>query len=73
MSNSVMFQQNTFPFDAKADQVNCLLQKGQRILYEEEEGEIISVRPFLVIKTKHRVVCGALQKEIEYVRLQHTH
>ena len=33
-------------------------QKGQKITYEGEEGEIVSVDPFFVIKTRTRVVCG---------------
>ena len=36
-------------------------QRGQRVIYEEEEAEIIRITPLLVIKTKNRVVCGALQ------------
>ena len=73
MSNSAKFQKETLAFNAKAVQVDYFLQKGIRIIYEGEEGEIIRVRPFLVIRTKHRVICGALQKEIEYVRRQNTH
>ena len=36
-------------------------QRGQRIIYEEEEAEIIRITPLLVIRTRNRVVCGALQ------------
>jgi len=43
-----------------ADKVRCLLQTGERILYEGEEAEVISVKPLLVIKTRDRVICGAL-------------
>ena len=39
----------------------CPFQRGQRIIFEEEEAEIIRISPLLVIKTKNRVVCGALQ------------
>jgi len=35
---------------------------GQKILYEGKDAQIIKVKPFLVIKTEDRVVCGALQK-----------
>jgi hypothetical protein len=38
------------------------LEKGQRLIYEGEEAEVICVTPLIVIKTGHRVVCGALQK-----------
>jgi hypothetical protein len=43
-----------------ADRSGCLLQKGQRILYEGEEAHVIKVKPLLVIKTRDRVICGAL-------------
>ena len=37
-------------------------QEGERIMFEGEEGYVIRVTPLLVIKTKKRVVCGALHK-----------
>jgi hypothetical protein len=40
------------------------LEKGQRVIYEGEEAEVICVIPLIVIKTGHRVVCGALQKQL---------
>ena len=40
------------------------LEKGQRVIYEGEEAEVICVIPLIVIKTRHRVVCGALQKQL---------
>ena len=36
------------------------VEKGQKILYEGEEAEVIKVTPVLVLKTKTRVVCGDL-------------
>ncbi len=44
------------------------LQKGQSIMYEGEEAEVISVKPFLVIKTKNSVVCGVLRKQFDNIR-----
>jgi len=41
----------------------ALLEKGQRVIYEGEEAEVVCVTPLIVIKTRHRVVCGALQKQ----------
>jgi len=35
-------------------------KKGDRIIFEGEIGYVIKVKPYLVIKTKNRVVCGAL-------------
>ena len=37
-------------------------QKAKRIIFEGEEAYVIRVKPLLVIKTKDRVVCGALHK-----------
>jgi hypothetical protein len=45
------------------------LQRGQRVIYEEEEAEIIRITPLLVIKTKNRVVCGALQNRFAGVMI----
>jgi len=39
-------------------------QKGQRIIFEGEAGHVIRTTPLLVIKTKNRVVCGALHKHL---------
>jgi hypothetical protein len=40
------------------------LEKGERVIYEGEEAKVICVTPLIVIKTRHRVVCGALQKQL---------
>jgi len=40
------------------------LEKGKRVVYEGEEAEVVCVVPLIVIKTSHRVVCGALQKQL---------
>ncbi len=37
-------------------------QKGKRIIFEGEEAYVIREKPLLVIKTKDRIVCGALHK-----------
>ncbi len=43
-------------------------QKGKRIIFEGEEAYVIRVKPLLVIKTKNRVVCGALHKCLSELR-----
>jgi hypothetical protein len=50
-------------FSCKSDESRqaYTFQRGQRVIFEEEEAEIIRITPLLVIKTKNRVVCGALQ------------
>jgi hypothetical protein len=40
-------------------------QGGQKVRFENEEAEIIRVSPLMVIKTKDRVVCGALRGRIQ--------
>jgi hypothetical protein len=42
-----------------------LLRKGETVIYEGNEAELIRVKPFLVIKLDNRVLCGALHKQIE--------
>jgi len=39
----------------------------QKVRFENEEAEIIRTSPLLVIKTKDRIVCGALHHRIEYL------
>ncbi|MBW1853464.1 MAG: hypothetical protein JRJ00_02090 [Deltaproteobacteria bacterium] len=48
-------------------------QKGQMILYEGKEAEVISVSPMLIIKAGDRVICGALHNRIEFIEEQNTH
>ena len=63
----LMEHQNCAPdFYAQFNRGNCSLQKGQRVVYENEEAEVIREKPLLVIKTKSRVICGALQKWLKY-------
>jgi len=38
---------------------------GQKIIYENEEANIIHVKPLFVIKTRNRAICGSLQNQIE--------
>lgn len=52
---------------ARAEQENLPFKKGQRIIYEKEEAEVIRVKPFFVIKTGKRVICGALQERFEQI------
>lgn len=33
-------------------------REGQKIIYEGEEGEVIRVHPFPIVRTENRVVCG---------------
>jgi hypothetical protein len=45
-------------------------QKGKRIIFEGEEAYVIREKPLLVIKTKNRVVCGALHKCLSELRVK---
>ena len=47
------------------------LRKGQRIIYEGKEAEVIGVKPLLTIKIKDRIICGYLQARIEITKNSH--
>ena len=66
MSSSMELPIDTLVFADRADQLDCLPQKGQKIIFEEEEAEVIREKPLFVIRTKNRVVCGALENQFEY-------
>lgn len=42
-------------------------RSGQKVRFENEEAEIIRMSPFLIIKTKDRIVCGALHHRIDFL------
>ncbi len=42
-------------------------RNGQKVRFENEEAEIVRISPLLVIKTRDRIVCGALHHRIEYL------
>ncbi len=42
-------------------------QKGQSILYEGKEGQVLCLKPLFTIKVEDRVICGALQTLIESI------
>ena len=46
---------------------SCRFRKGQIVLYEGKKAEIISVKPLLIIKVEDRIICGALDKEVELI------
>lgn len=43
------------------------LREGQIVKHEGKEAEVISVKPFLIIKIEDRVICGALHKRIDLI------
>ena len=57
---------DTLAFADRVDRMDCLPQKVQKIIFEEEEAEVIREKPLFVIRTKNRVVCRALQNRFEY-------
>jgi len=56
----------------KAEEIPVLdhdrLQKGDTVLYEGIEAELISVEPLLVIKVEDRIVCGAIHAQVEPIK-----
>jgi len=67
MSKLMECKKAALAFATKAYQEDCPPQKGQRVIYEKEEAEIVSVEPLLVIKTRNRVICGALQERFQHI------
>lgn len=68
MPESFELKHNTTPFNSGAYQSISIFQKGQKILYEGEEAEVISTSPMLIVKTRNAVVCGNIQKSISSVK-----
>jgi len=64
MSKPISFKKDTHAFSSKAKKQDYPFSTGQKIMYEGEEAEIISVKPLLVIKSRNRVVCGDLYKHL---------
>lgn len=50
----------------KGHESNHVFATGQRIIYEGEEGWIIKLNPFVVVKTGSRIICGAVLQKIEH-------
>jgi len=44
------------------------LRKGQRIIYEGKEAEVIGVTPLITIKIEDRIICGSLSGQIEIIK-----
>jgi len=44
-----------------------LIERGQRVIYEGEEAYIINLKPVMVIKTKSKIICGALRDRLKGV------
>jgi hypothetical protein len=66
MSKIIPFPHKQIPFISLLDRAGYQPEKGQKGFYEGEEAQVISINPFMVIRTKNRVVCGALQESFEY-------
>ena len=47
---------------------NCLVKKGEIVMYEGKKAEVIGVTPLLTIKLENRVLCGALHNQIEPIK-----
>jgi len=72
MSNVMEYPNCTSDLDPQFDCGSCLPQKGQRIIYKDEEAEVIRVTPLMVIRTKNGVVCGDLQKRFLCINRRNT-
>jgi len=72
MSKSVSLNKDALPFASKDHQQICPLCKGQIIMYEGEKAKVIRVQPLIVIKTKSRVICGDLYKQLFYTSTKYS-
>jgi len=66
MSKIIPFPHKHVTFISLLDRAGYQLGKGQKGFYEGEEAQLISVNPFMITRTKNRVVCGALQKLFQF-------
>ena len=67
MSPSITEKNGLLSMQDNHDRAVHLHRKGQKIRFEDEEAEIIRISPLMVIKTRYRIVCGALHHRIEYL------
>ena len=51
-------------FTSKDNRRDQLIHKGETVVYEGQSFEVTRVKPFLVIKSGNRVVCGNLYRQI---------
>ena len=49
------------------------LKKGQLVLYEGRQSEVISVEPIVVIRIQDRIICGSLQERVKPVEESYNH
>ena len=50
-----------------------LIRKGEIVMYEGKEAEVIRVKPLLIIKLNNRILCGALQNQVEPLKESNIH
>ncbi len=50
-----------------------LIRKGEIVMYEGKEAEVIRVKPILVIKVDNQFICGALHNRIEPLKKSNIH
>ena len=64
MLESISFQENDLECTSKPYKQDNLIRTGETVVYEGNAFKVTRVRPFLVIKSENRVVCGNLYKRI---------
>jgi len=65
MFESTPYHKNDLECTSKPYQQDILIHKGETVVYEGNKFEVTRVRPFLVIKSKNRILCGNLYKQIK--------
>jgi hypothetical protein len=64
MIASTSFQTDALKLTSKDNRHDQLIHKGETVFYEGQPFEVTRVKPFLVIKSGNRVVCGNLYRQI---------
>ena len=59
---------NSDPMEDTSENIHARFQKGQLVLYEGEEAEVMGVKPLLILKMKDRIICGALHAQIKFIK-----
>ena len=64
MVSPTICSKDTLEFTSKDNRQDLLIHKGETVVYEGQSFEVTRVKPFLVIKSGNRIVCGNLYRQI---------
>jgi hypothetical protein len=67
MVPSTICSKDALECTSKDNRRDLLIYKGETVVYEGQSFEVTRVKPFLVIKSGTRVVCGNLYRQIGHI------